>query len=258
MMEDRLRQAFAQEQAARQAVEAASHMKDRFFANMSHELRTPLHAIIGFLREMLYSGQLDTDNTHMAERSLANSNRLSMLINSVLDLSRLAAGSLELVVAPINLPQFVRPIIDDLRILAKEKNLALNLTIDPTLPQVVDHDEERLTQIITNLMTNAIKFTHEGHVQFDIARGEGQMLTITVTDTGIGIPAGMQDTVFDSFVQVGSASNNTGVGLGLAIVRQLVQLMAGSVRLHSELDKQTIVTVEVPLNLPATQHAAAD
>src|SRR5690606_2203424 len=88
--EERLRIAFAQEQALRHAVEAASQMKDRFFANMSHELRTPLNAIIGFLREMLYSGQLDADNTHMAERSLANGSRLSMLINSVLDLSRLA------------------------------------------------------------------------------------------------------------------------------------------------------------------------
>jgi two-component system, sensor histidine kinase and response regulator len=169
MAEERLRIAFAQEQALRHAVEAASQMKDRFFANMSHELRTPLNAIIGFLREMLYSGQLDADNTHMAERSLANGSRLSTLINSVLDLSRLAAGSLELVITPVNLAQLVSPIIDDLRRLAKEKELALKLMIDPSLPSLVQHDEERLTQIITNLLTNAIKFTDEGYVELQLS-----------------------------------------------------------------------------------------
>jgi two-component system sensor histidine kinase/response regulator len=256
MAEERLRIAFAQEQALRHAVEAASQMKDRFFANMSHELRTPLNAIIGFLREMLYSGQLDADNTHMAERSLANGSRLSMLINSVLDLSRLAAGSLELVVTPVNLVQLVRPIIDDLRRLAKEKELALKLVIDPALPTLVQHDEERLTQIITNLLTNAIKFTNEGYVELELSGGDPQSLVITVSDTGIGIPQDMQDAVFDSFVQVSAKPNATGVGLGLAIVKNLADLMGGTVNLHSELNERTVVKVTVPLNLSAPDTTA--
>lgn len=247
--EERLRIAFAQEQALRQAIEAASQMKDRFFANMSHELRTPLNAIIGFLREMLYSGQLDADNTHMAERSLANGSRLSMLINSVLDLSRLAAGSLELVVTPVDLAQLASPIIDDLRRMAKEKDLALKLAIDPALPVRVRHDEERLTQIITNLLTNAIKFTDQGWVELELSAREGSSLVITVSDTGIGIPQEMQDAVFDSFVQVSAKPNTAGAGLGLAIVKNLVELMGGTINLHSELNKRTVVTVTVPLNL---------
>jgi PAS domain S-box-containing protein len=253
--EERLRIAFAQEQALRQAVEAASQMKDRFFANMSHELRTPLNAIIGFLREMLYSGQLDADNTHMAERSLANGSRLSMLINSVLDLSRLAAGSLELVITPVNLSHLASGIIEDLRRLAKEKDLALKLEIDLAISSPVQHDEERLTQIITNLLTNAIKFTDEGYVELQLSAGDGQMLIIMVSDTGIGIPREMQDAVFDSFVQVSTKPNTAGAGLGLAIVKNLVELMGGTVSLHSEVNERTVVTVTVPLNLSASGEA---
>src|SRR5690606_19689533 len=202
-----------------------SQMKDRFFANMSHERRTPLNAIIGFLREMLYSGQLDADNTHMAERSLANGSRLSMLINSVLDLSLLAAGSLELVITPVNLMELASPIIDDLRRLAKEKDLVLKLVIDQALPALVQHDEERLTQIITNLLTNAIKFTDQGRVELALSVREGEELVMTVSDTGIGIPLDMQDAVFDSFVQVSAKPDTAGVGLGLAIVKNMADLM---------------------------------
>src|SRR5690606_15725352 len=116
--------------------------------------------------------------------------------------------SLELVITPVNLAQLVSPIIDDLRRLAKEKDLALKLAVDPALPPLVQHDEERLTQIITNLLTNAIKFTDEGYVELRLSVRNPQMLVITVSDTGIGIPQELQDAVFDSFVQV-SAKPNT-------------------------------------------------
>lgn len=250
LIEDRLRQAFAQEQAARQAVEAASQAKDRFFATMSHELRTPLSAIIGFLREMLYSTQLDTDNTHMAERSLANSQRLLMLINSVLDLSRLAAGSLELVATPFNLGQMVSLIVDDLGIQAKEKQLSLFLEVDPALPAVIYHDEERLTQIITNLLVNAIKFTDTGYVKLHLKQ-ESDRLVIQVSDTGVGIPAEKRANVFDRFVKVNASPNDSGVGLGLSIVKNLAGLMGGTVALQSEVNAYSIFTVDVPLALAA-------
>ena len=121
--EEQLQQAVIQEQQARQAAEAASRMRDLFLANMSHELRTPLHAIIGFLREIYHSGQLDADNTHMVERCLANSRRLSHLIDSLLDLSRLAVGSLQLVVTPVNLRELVRFIGDDVNLQSRAKDL---------------------------------------------------------------------------------------------------------------------------------------
>jgi signal transduction histidine kinase len=178
-----------------------------------------------------------------------------MLINSVLDLSRLAAGSLELVITPVNLSHLASGIIEDLRRLAKEKDLALKLEIDLAISSPVQHDEERLTQIITNLLTNAIKFTDEGYVELQLSAGDGQMLIIMVSDTGIGIPREMQDAVFDSFVQVSTKPNTAGAGLGLAIVKNLVELMGGTVSLHSEVNERTVVTVTVPLNLSASGEA---
>ncbi len=248
--EEKLLQAVIQEQAARKAAEAALRMRDLLLGNMSHELRTPLNAIIGFLREMLYSQQLDDDNTHMAERALANSKRLSMLVNGVLDLSRLAVGSLELVVNEINLRGLVNVIIEDMGIQAKEKRLPLLLSVDPTLPQIIFHDEERLTQIITNLLVNAIKFTPEGHIKLVLERGGLEHLVIRVYDTGIGIPETKQDVVFDSFVQLRAAPQGAGVGLGLSIVKNLANLMGGTVALQSSVGEYSIFTVEIPLNLP--------
>lgn len=247
--EEKLQQAIIQEQSARQAAEAALRMRDLLLGNMSHELRTPLNAIIGFLREMLYSQQLDDDNTHMAERALANSKRLSMLVNGVLDLSRLAVGSLELVVSEINLHSLVSAIIDDLEIQAKEKRVALLLSIDDALPAVITHDEERLTQIITNLLVNAIKFTPEGHIKLTLEMAHPDRLVIRVYDTGIGIPEGKHEVVFDSFVQLRTAPQGAGVGLGLSIVKNLAHLMGGTVALQSRVGEYSIFTVEIPLHL---------
>lgn len=249
--EEQLQLLVVQEQEARQAVEAASKMKDLFLANMSHELRTPLNAIIGFLREMLYSGQLDSDNRHMAQRCLENSKRLHMLINSVLDLSRLAVGSLELVIDSIKPLELASYIKEDLLIQAKEKGLDFRLIVDEALPERIKHDEERLTQIISNLLVNAIKFTRKGYVQLELRKGEAERLIIEVSDTGVGIPQDMQSYIFESFVQGNTEHPKQGVGLGLSIVKNLAELMGGGVFLRSTLNSYTVFTVELPLNLEA-------
>jgi PAS domain S-box-containing protein len=250
-VEEQLQRLVIQEQEARQAAEAASKMKDLFMANMSHELRTPLNAIIGFLREMLYSEQLDSDNQHMAQRCLENSKRLHMLINSVLDLSRLAVGSLELVIDSIKPLELASYIKEDLFIPAKEKGLDFRLIVDEALPERIKHDEERLTQIISNLLVNAIKFTRKGHVQLELRRGEGERLIIEVSDTGVGIPQDMQSYIFESFVQGDIEHPKQGVGLGLSIVKNLAELMGGGVFLLSTLNSYTVFTVDLPLNLEA-------
>jgi len=247
--EEQLQKSVVQEQEARQVAEAASKMKDLFLANMSHELRTPLNAIIGFLREMLYSQQLNPDNTHMAERSLANSKRLNMLVNSVLDLSRLAVGSLELVVMDVNLKELVQYIRDDLSIQAKEKGLRFELAFDPHLPTVIQHDEERLTQIISNLLVNAIKYTQQGEIRLTLSQKDDALLLIEVRDTGIGIPQDMFAYIFENFTQIKNEAPVQGVGLGLSIVKNLSELMGGRVSLRSQPDAYTIFTVELPLNL---------
>jgi len=256
--EEQLQRLVIQEQAARQAAEAASKMKDLFLANMSHELRTPLNAIIGFLREMLYSGQLDVDNTHMAERGLVNSKRLEMLINSVLDLSRLAVGSLELVIAPVRVHDLGVLIKQDMQPQTKAKGLDLLLAVDPHLPPTIWHDEERLTQIITNLLANAIKFTAQGHVQLRLMRADPDRLVIEVSDTGVGIPEDMHDIIFESFTQLPQPQPKGGVGLGLSIVRNLAELMGGTVFLKSALGSGTVFSVNLPLELTPIQDAPTD
>ncbi|MBZ0295660.1 MAG: PAS domain-containing protein, partial [Anaerolineae bacterium] len=215
--QEQLQQLVIHEQKARREAETSTKLKDLFLANMSHELRTPLNAIIGFLREMLYSEQLDHDNSHMAERCLANSQRLLMLINSVLDLSRLAAGSLEIVPMEISPLDLAQTIVEDLGLQAKEKGLRLNLDLDPDLPKTIVHDEERLTQITTNLVANAIKFTNDGTVKLALKRQEDRLI-ITVSDTGIGIPKTLQKVIFENFVQLDRSSKRKhgGTGLGLS------------------------------------------
>lgn len=252
--QEQLQQLVIHEQNARREAETTTRLKDLFLANMSHELRTPLNAIIGFQREMLYSGQLNEDNTHMAERCLANSQRLLMLINSVLDLSRLATGSLEIVPTHVSLITLATTIVEDMRLQAKDKGLELELSLDPALPERVMHDEERLIQIITNLIANAIKFTNTGTIKLELER-QGNQLVIHVTDTGIGIPNSMQAIIFEDFVQLDSSSKKQygGAGLGLSIVRNLVNLMGGSVSVDSEVDRYSVFTVVLPLEL-TSQH----
>jgi signal transduction histidine kinase len=237
---------------ARREAEEATRMKDMFLATMSHELRTPLNAMIGFLHLMIYSGQMDDDNVHMAERSLANTQRLLTLINNILDLSRIATGGLEIVPDTLSPRYLASGLYNDLKVLAQDKGLRLELTVDQTLPDKINHDEARISQIVTNLVGNAIKFTDSGVVHLDFNRRDDR-LVIQVTDTGVGIPQSKHHLIFDDFFQVDGTSTRKqqGAGLGLAIVKRLVLLMKGNIHLTSEVDKGSTFTVELPLNLPA-------
>ncbi|MBL8118901.1 MAG: hypothetical protein JNJ78_15320, partial [Anaerolineae bacterium] len=155
--------------ARRESVEAV-RMKDLFLATMSHELRTPLNAMIGFLHLMIFSGQMDADNTHMAERALANTQRLLSLINNILDLSRIATGGLEIVPSTMEIRYVAASLYGDLKLLAQEKSLRLELDVDQTLPEKMNQDESRISQIVTNLVTNAIKFTESGAINMVFKR----------------------------------------------------------------------------------------
>ncbi len=241
-------------EAARRQAEDATRMKDLFLATMSHELRTPLNAIIGFLHLMIYSDQLDEDNTYMAERSLANTQRLLTLINNILDLSRIATGGLQIVPTAIQIRYVVAGLYNDLKMMAYEKGLRLSLEVDPMLPETVQHDETRIAQIITNLVGNAIKFTEKGEVSLKVQRAD-DMLRIEVRDTGIGIPKSKLGLIFDDFFQVDASSTRQqqGAGLGLAIVKRIVLLMNGKIHVDSEVGVGTTFVVELPLELPTLQ-----
>ncbi|MBN1427572.1 MAG: HAMP domain-containing protein [Anaerolineae bacterium] len=249
-MTEQLQKTLESEREARREAQEANRLKDLFLATMSHELRTPLNAIIGFLGLMLYSEQLDADNTHMANRAMANSNRLLSLINNILDLSRIASGRLEITPVSMSFTEIAETIQRDMALQFKEKGLAFRVEVDPALPEPIFHDEERLTQIITNLLGNAIKFTDQGEVCL-ILRKDGERLQIKVSDTGIGIPAAKQDIIFDEFTQLdsGSARKYGGAGLGLSIVKRLSVLMGGGVKVSRHAGKGSIFTVDLPLRL---------
>jgi two-component system, sensor histidine kinase SagS len=227
---------------------------------MSHELRTPLNAITGFCGILLegMGGEFDQDVRHMLDRIQVSSHRLLVLINQVLDLAKIEADRLELVSVPLSLHDLVQSWQSQIQVLAEEKGLAFALEIDPTLPEVLHGDPERVTQIAINLLSNAVKFTSSGNVKLSLKRHDTTW-TIQVSDTGIGIPPHALNYIFEEFRQLDGSSTRVygGSGLGLAIVRKLCQMMRGSVQVFSELGKGSVFTVTLPLDtIPASKPLA--
>lgn len=238
--------------AEREAREA-TRMKDSFLSVMSHELRTPLNAILGYQGLMELTGELDDENLNMVQRTQANARRLLVLINDVLDISRIEAGRMDLVPSELRVALLVEQIVSQMEVLADEKNLRLSAIIDQSVPVMVYYDEDALSKIMINLISNAIKFTEKGEVDLRLTASDSQ-LKIMVSDTGKGIPAHLHEVIFERFRQADSSTTRQhgGSGLGLSIVQQLAQYMGGRVTLQSEVDIGSIFTVELPLQ-PAPQ-----
>ncbi len=235
-------------QLANEKVLEASRLKDEFLAVMSHELRTPLSAILGFSGVLLMDGELTEPQAFQVQRIETNSERLLNLINDILDISRIQAGRMSFHPVPLSIRQVIRRIHEQLSVLAKEKKIAFTYSVADDIPKQVMLDEDSLIKIITNLCSNGIKFTHQGSVSIDITREENNLI-IRATDTGIGIPAHMQDIIFEEFRQVDSSSRRSygGTGLGLAIVRRLAVALGGKVTVKSKVNEGSIFTVTLPL-----------
>lgn len=242
---------------AKETAEAASDAKTTFMASMSHELRTPLNAIIGYTEIMLagMAGEMNEEQVFYQERVLLNSNDLLALINQVLDFSKLDAGRVELMPAPVALRDLVDEIARQYMILAQKRGLALKVLIGEAMPPVVQADRERLKQIIVNLISNAIKFTPAGEVMLRVYRSTPKTWIIEVSDTGVGIAPHDLSRIFEDFTQVNIPKRGKadGTGLGLAIVRRLVTAMRGEVNVTSQLGKGSTFTVTLPLTLPLDQ-----
>ncbi len=238
------------ERLIKQLVET-SQFKDEFFSVMSHELRTPLNAIIGFVAIVLMGNRLNDHDRMMLTRTQANAERLLVLINNILDISRIEAGRLEIVRQPLDVRKVVERLRENLEVLAQRKGIALNVEFDPAVPAVIQTDEDALTKIISNLLANAIKFTDHGTVTLK-ASIQDEALRIEVRDTGIGIPAHLHQIIFESFRQADSSSTRAygGSGLGLAIVRRLCSALGGSIRLDSKLGSGSTFTALLPLVQP--------
>jgi signal transduction histidine kinase len=235
--------------ATEKAVEA-SRLKSEFLAVMSHELRTPMNAIIGFSGILLegIAGELDDTAREMTQGIYDSSNHLLGLINNVLDISKIEAGRMELVIDEAALPALVEQWQAQVLVLAQNKGLVFETIVESDLPRYINCDAERLTQIIINLLGNAIKFTAQGKVTLHVKKTE-DTLDFVVRDTGIGIPAHALQYIFDEFRQVDSSSRRDfgGTGLGLSIARRLAMAMGGTINVASKPDEGSVFTVVLPL-----------
>ena len=247
---ERLVVATVRAQTMTEAAETANRLKDEFLATVSHELRTPLNAVLGWAR-MLTSKQLNEERTaHAIETIGRNASALAHIIDDLLDVSRIVAGTLHLVHYPVDLAAITRAAVDGIRPLAAAKGIQLQFSPDPSATEVVSGDAGRLEQVVVNLLSNAIKFTPE-HGRVDVSvRRAGSNLELAVKDTGEGISPDFLPHVFDRFRQADGATSrrHSGLGLGLAIVRQLVELHGGTVRAKSSgAGKGAMFTVVLPI-----------
>ncbi len=218
----------------------ASRMKSAFIANMSHELRTPLNAIIGFTGTLLMKlpGPLTPDQDKQLNTIGSSARHLLSLINDILDVARIEAGKVALAAAPVQCQSLLGETVESLRPLAQQKGLALTLELPPG-PVVIVSDQRALTQIVINLVNNAIKFTEQGAVRVALAQrasADGVVTEISVADTGAGIRPEDQPKLFQAFSQLDSTSTRhaEGAGLGLYLCQNLASLLGGSLRFSSE------------------------
>ncbi|MFC5469159.1 ATP-binding protein [Cohnella suwonensis] len=236
---------------------AQNRMKDEFLANTSHELKTPLHGIMNLsqaLREEK-SGPLSRDQREQLDVVVSVARRMSNLINDILDLSRLKNRGIELQLKPIDVRAAVESQREIFRHYIGDKPIALRMSWPDDLPDALA-DEGRLLQIVYNLIGNAVKFTSGGEVVIE-GRAVGSMLHITVSDTGIGIPADKQEAIFHSFEQVGTsvAREYGGAGLGLGITRRLVELHGGTLSVVSEVGRGSAFTFTIPVGTGGSAEA---
>ena len=236
-------------------LELSTRYKSEFLANMSHELRTPLNSILLLSRLMSDNKDLDKEQVEYAEVIQSAGQGLLSLIDEILDLSKIESGKMDLEFRNVT----IKEIVNDMRVLfepfAKEKNLDLNLTIDPSSPELIVTDKLRLEQILKNLLSNAFKFTAKGSIKLDISRPEGtDLIQFSVRDSGIGIPQDKQQLVFEAFQQADGSTRRKfgGTGLGLSISRELTRLLGGEIRLNSKPGEGSEFTLLIPVSKPET------
>ena len=235
--------------AARDAAEAASNAKSAFLANTSHEIRTPLNGLLGLARLAMHS-DLDEARRQLYLRQIVDSAQsLSAIISDILDLSKIEAGKITLEAVPFELRATLQAVVLAYQPLAQAKDLSLSLNVQPEVPHSVRGDPLRVRQILSNFITNALKFTEHGSVEVRATMTRDGALRISVTDTGVGIGAETQARLFTPFMQADTSTTRRygGTGLGLSICRELVLLMGGRLGVDSRVGEGSRFWAELPL-----------
>ena len=251
-IEQQVREKTAELANARDIAQQASRAKSDFLASMSHELRTPLNSIIGFTHQLLIKkrDQLDERSQDSLQTVERNAAHLLELINALLDISKIEAGKMDLGFTTFNLKTLCRDVLEPLVQAARDKGLRLHLDVDESLELTADRT--RVFQILLNLTTNAIKFTHQGYVRIAAhreVRDDIAGVTLQIQDTGIGISTADQALLFHKFAQLPAGKRTvTGTGLGLALVKEFVTLHHGRVKLESAPGQGSVFSVWLPLS----------
>lgn len=252
---------------AKQAADAANEAKSEFLANMSHELRTPLNGILGFAQVLEVSPNLKEKDLEGVSIIYQCGTHLLMLINDILDLSKIEARKLELVATHIHLHTFLHGVTEICSIRAEQKGIRFNVLIDSRLPVAIEVDEKRLRQVLINLLGNAIKFTDNGSVTFKVDVIEAELPSIAndptqityqkirfqIEDTGIGMSSDHLEKIFMAFEQVGEVGRKSeGTGLGLAISQRIATLMGSQIQVQSRLGEGSLFWLDLIVPVPVS------
>jgi CheY-like chemotaxis protein/nitrogen-specific signal transduction histidine kinase len=238
---------------AQQQAENSMKVREIFLANMSHEIRTPMNAILGFTR-LLFETNLSAEQKAFIDAIHFSGENLLVIINDVLDLSKIQSGKMNIEKCAFNIHDVINGVVSIMHPKIQEKGLAFSSNIDQEIPPRIKGDPVRLNQVLTNLITNAIKFTEKGSVTLDVNlvpnERQGLVIQFKVIDTGIGIPEDKQNLIFENFVQASTDTTRKfgGTGLGLAIVKNLIELQDGKVSVTSSAGNGSIFTVILPFD----------